>query len=299
MMSSWIEVTLGSPPSETLFETSHLSDVVGVRLKDGREIVVKVRGSIERAAACVAGQAALHADGFPCPKPLTAVTAWEGRAVHAEQYVPGVRRAVEPSEPEADRFALLLADLIARSRRLQLPQPHPALMWLAWDHDGPNVWPKVEAQPPYPEAMASAPWLTDVAARVRARLSRISMERVVAHGDWEAQNMAWHGDRLRTVHDWDSLATRPEAAFAGAAAATFASGAQPVLVPLDVSARFLDTYQAAAGRKFTAEEHQIAWATGLWLAAHNARMELLYDKPHLVLDRMEVESRDRSQLAGA
>jgi Ser/Thr protein kinase RdoA (MazF antagonist) len=299
-VTDWIETSFGAPVAETLFEISHLSAVTGVRLADGRELVVKVRGGVERARACVAGQAALHADGFACPAPLASVGVVNGLAVHAEEYVSGRRHSVEATSEDADDLASLLADLVGRSHRLALPRPAPAPMWMAWDHHGPGGWPPLEEQPPHPDAMDTEGWLTDIAERVRMRLSRIDTAEVVAHGDWEAQNMARRADDdVLIVHDWDSLVARPEPAVAGAAAATFASGEQPTLAPLEVSARFLDTYQRAAGRVFDPKELEVAWAAGLWLAAHNARMELLYGKPLAVTSRLAEEAPERLRRASA
>lgn len=298
-VAAWIETTFGAAPVETLFEVSHLSAVTGLRLSDGRDLVVKARGGFERARPCVAGQAALHADGFPCPAPLTSVVVIGGLAVHAEEYVDGSRHHLEAGFPGTDELAALLADLVQRSRRLQLPKPRPAPMWLAWDHDGTGSLPPLEEQPPHPHAMDTAGWLNDLAERLRIRLAQTELEEVVGHGDWEAQNMAWRADTQQlVVHDWDSLVTRPEAALAGAAAATFASGAQPTLAPLEVSARFLETYQRAVGRSFGGEELEVAWAAGLWLASHNARMELLYGKTRLVHDRLAEEADARMHRAG-
>lgn len=298
-VAAWIETTFGAAPVETLFEVSHLSDVTGLRLADGRDVVVKVRGGLERARACVAGQFALHADGFPCPAPLTSVVAIGGLAVHAEEYVDGSRHHAEAGYEDADELAALLADLVQRSRRLHPPQPRPAPMWLAWDHDGPGSLAELEELPPHPHAMDTAAWLSEIFERLQRRLAQTELEEVVGHGDWEAQNMAWRADRQElVVHDWDSLVTRPEAALAGAAAATFASGAQPTLAPLEVSARFLETYQRAAGRSFGREELEVAWAAGLWLASHNARMELLYGKARLVHDRLAEEADARLERAG-
>jgi hypothetical protein len=299
VVATWVESAFG-PIGETFFEVSHLSSVTGVRLEDGHRIVVKVRGGLDRARACVAGQAALHDDGFPCPAPLSPVMELDGLAVHVEEYIPGHRYEASPDVHHADELASLLADLLVRSQRLNLPRPEPAPMWLAWDHPGSASWPPLEEQPPQPEAMASQGWLHEIVERLRARLSDITGPMVVGHGDWEAQNMAWRDDgRGVIVHDWDSLAYRPEAAIVGAAAATFTSGAQPTLAPIDVSARFIDTYQRQVKRTFTNFESEIAWAAGLWLAAHNARMELLYGKPRLVHSQLAEEAPERLRRAGA
>ena len=175
-------------------------------------------------------------------------------------------------------------------------------MWLAWDHGGPDTWPAVEEPPPHPDAMATENWLTELAERARRRLLHADLGAViVAHGDWEAQNMAVRTtDGVLVVHDWDSLATRPEATFVGAAAATFASGAeQPTVTPVDVTEHFIDSYQREAGRWFTSAEVEAAWAAGVWLAAHNARMELLYGRPRLIHAQLSADGLERIRRAGA
>lgn len=298
-VAAWVAETFG-PVAETLFEASHLSSVTAVRTEDGRQLVVKVRGGPDRARACVEVQDALHRDGFPCPEPLTPVVVLDGLAVHAEEYVAGERLVVAPSEESADELAALLADLLSRTRRLKLPRPRPAPMWLAWDHDGQGVWPPLEEPPPRPDAVASEPWLTETVERLRVRLAGVTAGAVVGHGDWEAQNMARRtADGTVIVHDWDSLATRPEPALVGAAAATFASGDQPTLVPIEATARFIESYQRHGNRTFSADDVEVAWASGLWLATHNARMELLYGRPPSVTEQLAGEVGERLRRAGA
>jgi hypothetical protein len=287
----WIETTFGTSIAEELFAVSHLSEVVGVRLNDGAEIVVKVRPGVRRARACVAGQAALRRDGFPCPRPLKGVDEVEGLAVHGEEYEPGDPGPPTTTSQLVDGLAELLADLIGRSRRLRLEAPRPQPMWLAWDHAGADVWPDDPWEKP-PD------WLAELARRARVRLLRAELDEVVGHGDWEIQNMAWRDGRVHVVHDWDSLTATAESALVGAAAATFPSGAQPVLASLADSERFLSSYQAVA-RWFTGAEAEVAWAAGIWLAAHNARMEVRYGKPPFVLRGLEVEGSERLARAGA
>ena len=43
----------------------------------------------------------------------------------------------------------------------------------------------------------------------------------------------------------------------------------------------------------------MTWAAGLWLAAHNARMEVIYDKPPLVIGALAVQAGERLRRAGA
>ena len=70
-MERWVEEGLGARVAVQLFRHEHLSVAVGLRLDDGRDVVVKVRPGVGRAAVCVAAQAALHGDGYPCPEGAT------------------------------------------------------------------------------------------------------------------------------------------------------------------------------------------------------------------------------------
>ncbi|HZT65232.1 MAG TPA: hypothetical protein VFA11_05540 [Acidimicrobiales bacterium] len=72
-----------------------------------------------------------------------------------------------------------------------------------------------------------------------------------------------------------------------------------MLAPLEASAAFPSAYQQARHTEFSAEETEVAWAAGLWLACHNARMEAVYDKPPLVTAALRVQIKPRLDLAGA
>lgn len=54
-------------------------------------------------------------------------------------------------------------------------------------------------------------------AEVFDRLMAARLPCVLGYADFETQNLRWHGQQVRAVHDWDSLAWQPEAALAGAA----------------------------------------------------------------------------------
>ena len=298
-VTRWAIDALGSPPVAELFNVRQMSHVVGLRLADGREVVVKGRPNVDRARRCVAGQQALHADGFPCPEPLTEVAEVDGMAIHAEAYVGGGEQLEGTGRTVVDRFATLLADLIDRLKRLDPPAPEPGPMWLTWDHDGTDSWPQDPVAYPHLQKVTPPGWLTDVAARVRARLAAVRLAEVVGHGDWESQNLRWRRGRIHVVHDWDSLTTRPEAALVGAAAAAFATQGLPTLAPVDASERFVAVYERERGRSFTDEEREVAWATGLWLATHGARMELVEDRPRLLLDALAREAVERLARARA
>ena len=296
---AWVTRTLLAEPVTEIFSTHHMSTVTGYRLSDGREVVVKARPGLDRAARCVAAQAALYRDGFPCPEPLSEVTEVEGMAVHAEAYVIGEERRAGSGRDTAALFASVLADLQDRLERLDPEPPRGKPLWLAWDHREIGVWPEEGVDYPGGVRVEPPSWLTEIAARVRQRLQAVALPEIVGHADWESQHLRWKGEDLLVVHDWDSLSSCWEAGLVGAAAATFASDRYCVLAPLASSGQFLATYQNERKRTFSEEELEIAWAAGLWLAAHNARMEVVYRKPPLVLDSLAQEAGQRLRLAGA
>jgi hypothetical protein len=101
------------------------------------------------------------------------------------------------------------------------------------------------------------------------------------------------------VHDWDSLAWQPAAALAGAACGAFASASPPTLAPIESSAAFLAAYQDLRGRRFTAEEQEIAWAASLWPAAHNARWEAVHGDTPVSCDAVRAQAAERLRRANA
>jgi Ser/Thr protein kinase RdoA (MazF antagonist) len=299
-VGSWCARVLGSPVEEVLFFSGHLSQVFGVRLAGGREVTVKARPASPRLAACTAVQRALWAAGFPAPEPLAGPDEQDGLAVSAERYVPGGRNA--PATDAARRFAGLLARFVALA-----PPPavagslQPALPWTAWDHDVDGVWPAADDRPDDLNAPAHATaWIDDTGARVRRRLAAFAGTgpgqcMVVGHGDWEAQNLRWDGDEPLVVHDWDSVMAGPEAVVAGLAASVWPCGMVPRAATVEESEEFLQEYQRAAGRAWTPDEIEAAWAAGLWVYVFNTKKASLDNAPWLAPE----EAQQRLELAGA
>jgi len=266
-----------------LFVLGYLSEVVGVRLADGREVVVKRRADESgRARACVAVQRLLAEQGFPCPMPLTDVTFQSGFAVHAERLVEGGEVETEDTPAAAERSAVLLADLLRRVAAFDLDPPLPNPEWVRWD------------SLPERRATSKVPaWLEDTSRRVRAKLSECRLPPVLGHADWEAQNLRWLRGEPVIVHDWDSLAWLPEAVLVGAAAGVFASHDTPTLAPVESSAAFLDAYQRARGERFSSHEQEIAWAATILVALNNVRDELMFDHPRLSYERLMAQRMER------
>jgi hypothetical protein len=116
---------------------------------------------------------------------------------------------------------------------------------------------------------------------------------VVGHGDWHPENLRWKGRELVAVHDWDSVIRQSEAAVAGFAAVSF-RGLEGLAAHADIMA-FLDAYQQARGRRWSADEYAVCWAAGLWQRAFDAMVQSLDGDPEQTLTRDQ--ARDRLRLS--
>lgn len=297
-LRAWCATVIGSGVNGVLFRAGNLSQVIGVRLADGRSVVLKARPPARRHAGCVQVQRRLWAAGYPCPRPLAGpdrVADWD---VTAETYVPGgVQLALDTAAPH--RFATALAHLVRLAPPAEeIASLDPPPPWAGWDHAGNEMWP----QPASGTADLNAgrpSWVDEIALRVRARLAVVADSPVIGHVDFESQNIRWNGTRLHCVHDWDSVALRPEAAIAGLAAVAFpATGPVAAIASVTDTARFLHGYARARGRPWSAEELQAAWAAGLWALAYNTKVEFAEGASQLAATLID-DVEQRLRLAGA
>ena len=297
-LAPWCAAHLGAEPVEVLFERRSLSTVSGLRLADGRDVVVKAREDDGRAESCVAAQARLAERGFPCPRPLTPVTVVDGLAVHAEEFRPGGEVLRGDSPDVAERYAAVFARLMAELAEVDVPPPLPNPRWARWDHADPGLWPSIGFLDERDQSVVPA-YVVETATRVRKRLLAADLPCVLGHADFEAQNLRWHDGGIGAVHDWDSLAWQPEAAQVGAASGVFPKTGPATLPPIESSAVFLAAYQDLRGRRFTAEEQAIAWAAGLWTATHDVRWEALHGDAPACGDALRVQATERLRRANA
>jgi hypothetical protein len=269
-LPAWCLEHLGSEPRTVLFQSRQVSEVFGLRLAGGTEVVVKARADDGRAGSCVAVQASLARRGFPCARPLTPVSVVGSLAVHAEEFRPGGEVLPGDSPAVAACYAEVFARLMAELADLAVAPPLPNPPWVRWDHAEAGVWPAMDLLDSRDQGVVPG-YVAGVAERARRRILVAGLPCVLGHADFEAQNLRWHGREVWAVHDWDSLAWHPEAALAGAASGSFASAGPPMLAPIESSEAFLAAYQDLRRRRFTAVEQEIAWAASLWMAAYNAR----------------------------
>lgn len=273
-LSVWCLDHLGSRPADVVFHRQSMSAVFGLRLADDTEVVIKARAADGRAATCLRAQEWLAESGFPCARPLTPVVSVGSLDVHAEEFRPGGEVLRGDSPAVAARYAEVFAWSMDTLADLVVTPPLPNPRWVRWDHTDPGLWPSIESLDEKDQRFVPG-YVVEIADRVRRRMLAADLPRVLGHADFEAQNLHWLDGQVRTVHDWDSLAWQPEAALVGAASAVFPKMGPALLPPIESTEAFLTAYQDARGRQFTEEESQIAWAAGLWPAAHDVRWEAL------------------------
>jgi hypothetical protein len=140
-LAAWCEAHLGSPPERELFRASHLTYVIGTRLADGREVVIRARPAEPRIAACTQVQRRLFESGYPCPQPLAGPAPFGRCDATAESYIPG-GQALPDSGRAAQPFAAALAHLVRLAPRPeQVPSLAPAPPWTEWNHSQGGLWP--------------------------------------------------------------------------------------------------------------------------------------------------------------
>jgi len=290
-LAEWCTRWLGAPPAAELFATGYLSAVNGLRLTDGREVVVKVRPSEPRLAGCAVVHRALWRAGFACPQPLVDLQPLNSYAASAEVLVP------DADDPPEGELAALSAAALARLVALapspgSVPSLTPSPSWVGWDHTGPGLWPRPEDRDVDLNAYPEPQWLDRVAAAARDRLRASASDPVIGHGDWHPQNLRWRGSELIAVHDWDSVICQPEPAIAGFAAVSFLGIDAPApLANVDDSEGFLDAYHQARGCRWTSQDYAACWAAGLWQRAFDAKTRSLDGDPEQILTRHEARAR--------
>jgi hypothetical protein len=274
-VASWCVAALAAAPVRELFRRSHLSEVIGLELDDGHEVVVKIRSPSPRLEAATAVQRHLHANGFPCPEVLAGPIPLGERIATAEAYI--APHGTTPDPPPAAPVAELLAELVrATPAPDSAPALNPAPPWVGWDHPGPQLWPWPDDLDIDMNDHPGPDWLDDTAERIRDRMRNDRGQLMIGHIDWEALNLDWMRDRPVMVHDWDSLAIRTEPAIAGAAAAVYPCyGTTTVAATIDQTEAFLDAYRRTRPGRWSPDDDDIAWCAGLWVLTYNAKKESL------------------------
>ncbi|HET6794613.1 MAG TPA: phosphotransferase [Acidimicrobiales bacterium] len=266
---------LGSGVADGLFHTASVGCVTGLRLEDGRSVVVKAYQARWRPPflAAVAGvQAHLAEAGFPCPRPLGGPASVGGGWATVETYLPDPGQPpIEPAMSEASAAGLARVVELCRSVRAAGLSPHPM------DSPDHGIYP--EPHNPifdFEATAAGAGWIDDLAVAAKRLRDGREEAKVVAHTDWSARNVRLRVEGVAAAYDWDSLALVTEPTAVGQAAATWSGrgeGDEPMAPSAEEVAAYVAAYEAGRGRSFTVEERRAAGAAALWALAYTARCE--------------------------
>ena len=295
-LDSWCAEHLGSPAQAELFRSGYLSAVIGLRLADEREVVIKVRPASPRIAACVEVQRRMFESGYPCPEPLTGPAPFGDGLATAEVYVPGgaeLPSGDRASSASAEAFAWLIR---LAPRPTEVPTLDPPPSWAAWNHTEPGLWPRPEDSDINLNDVAGPEWIDQAGCRARDRLRAGASGAVIGHCDWLASNLRWKGDELLVVHDWDSATADCEAVLVGFAAALYSTVGPDELATVEETVKFLDAYGDPRGKPFSAEELQVSWAAGVWTRAYDAKFQ--HAAGEAVVSLSESEAVERLRRAG-
>jgi Ser/Thr protein kinase RdoA (MazF antagonist) len=291
-LAAWCEVHLGSPAAGELFRTGHLACVIGARLADGREVVVKVRPAAPRTVACIEVQRRLFESGYPCPRPLAGPAPLGEYEATAESYVSG-EVMLPASGRAAEPFAAALARLVALAPSPEeVPSLAPNPPWTAWNHDQGGLWPWPDDLVDLDLNEVDGPgWIEAAGQAARQRLREGDDRAVIGHGDWFTDNLRWRGNRLLVAYDWDSLIADSEPVIAGLAAAIY-----PALATVTETRDFLAAYAAGRGGSFSPGELERCWAAGVWTRAFDAKKQ--HAAGHPVISLTQGEAHERLRRAG-
>jgi hypothetical protein len=114
---------LGAKPHESIFIAGGVSRVIGLRLADGRDVVIKVRRAEPRVYGCFQAQRHLWKSGYRCPEPLAGPAPFQAELATAESCVVGGEK-LAPSIASAESYARALANLV---RLAAAPDEHSSL----------------------------------------------------------------------------------------------------------------------------------------------------------------------------
>ncbi len=277
-LAQHVKVGLGTTIEEITFRAGDIGAVFGLRLADGRDVVLKAarpEANPQRLDAVVSAQNRLAAAGFRCPSVLDGPNTTAGITAVIEQVIGGTSTGSPHNAGTRMTMARGLAVQIGLLRGVDGSALVPGrLAWANWDS---GAWPVPhDSIFDFTAPVAGFEWLDAAADNAARVLQSVELPAVIGHSDWVWQNVCIRDDELLAGYDWDSLIYAPESAIVGIVASSFTQGS-PVPPDAPTSAEidaFIADYQAAAGRQFTEIEQHVARAAVTWVRCYNARCQL-------------------------
>jgi Ser/Thr protein kinase RdoA (MazF antagonist) len=250
--------------------------VVGLRLTDGGIVVLKAYQSHWEEAFLRAVQAAQRTAsdaGYPCPAPLAGPTPLGNGWAMLESYLP------DPGPSAATSTGAMTASSTGLASLMECLQEAPRQGFEAepFRTDEGELYPTPHSPIfDFPGSAGGAEWIDEWAQRATAIRNAADLPRLLAHLDWSANNVRWADGIVTAVYDWDSIAITSAAVAAGQAAAVWHStGESPDVDGPEANEvhRYIDAFAQARDSAFSAEEHEVACASALWVMAYTARCE--------------------------
>ncbi len=201
-----------APVEGALLYKAGVGAVAGLRLVDGREVLLKVhrvRADIERLRAVAAVQTHLADCGLPAPRPLLTPMPLGDAVATVEEYVVG-----EHPDPHAPATRAELAAVLHRLVEAARPVTarHDVGAPLLLRPPGASLYPEPHSvRFDFEATNEGAEWIDELARLGRRRLDAITGEPVIAHHDWRVENLGFREGKVSAIYDWDSLAAAPRA----------------------------------------------------------------------------------------
>lgn len=268
---------LGSSVAAVIFRSGRIDAVWGVRLDDGREVVIKIHRppvDLTVRAASVDVQRRLVAAGFPCPTPISGPDDFRGMVLSTEALIadgdsadgrdPATRRAIAVG---LARHIAVLASAEDLAELIMVVGKGPA-----WNRYENGPWPTPhDTIFDFTRTPVEFRWLDQLATEASAQiLEHRGSDVVLGHGDWYGGNLLVRNGEVSATYDWDLIADT-EAVIAGMAAACYAASSTAgggLSTPDEVAAFLTDYHQL---RPFSVDEQRAAAGAATWILCFNAR----------------------------
>ncbi len=279
LIDAFCQKELDAAVVDYLFYESSQGAVCGVCLADGRRVVLKIRlRSIDFLKAVIQVQHYLRNNNYPCTKPLldprplangiATVEEFVDEGVYCQAHDPAIRRSM----------AEMLAWLIRLTRTpASIPGFQPADLDGRLPVPAGVIWPTPHSKLfDFEATTAGAEWIDEIARKAREIKVHGAGQLVVGHMDWSVKHLRYIGERVNIIYDWDSLVLEKEPVIVGHASINFTYTEffdGPKLPTQEESAMFIAEYEAARGKPFTSDEHQVLEAADIYGLAYGARCE--------------------------
>jgi len=270
----------GSAIAEYLFYESSQGAVSGLKLDDGRHVVIKIHqpGQSEDFLRAVhAVQNHLHRHGYPCPRPilgprplangLAVVEELVDDGIYLDAHDPAIRQRM------AEAFAWLVE--LSLDVRHQPGLPTGLLSNLPPG----DLWPKPHSAIfDFQATSSGAEWIDRLASEAQRIMLSCPGENVLGHTDWSVKHFRFIAGKTHVIYDWDSLRLDKEPLLVGDAARGFPMTwnlPEPIRITptQDELHAFVAEYEEARGKIFTNAERIALAASVTGAIAYGARCE--------------------------